>query len=95
MNYSTLTDSELIKYALIDAPAGSLAELLAQRFATNAVCLEDIEEVYADAINSEEREHATAIRELEAQLEAKEKRIEALEEALETERDSRPDPLLS
>jgi hypothetical protein len=91
MNYATLNDNELIKYALIAAPAGSLAELLAQRFERNAVCLKDIEEEYADAINSEEQEHATAIRELEADLEAKEKRIEALE----TELDSRPDPLLS
>ena len=91
MNYATLNNNELIKYALIDAPAGSLAELLAQRFERNAVCLKDIEEEYADAINSEEQEHATAIRELEAQLEAKEERIEALEMEL----DSRPDPLLS
>jgi len=91
MNYATLRNEELIKYALIDAPMGSLAALLAARFEKNIVCVEDVEKEYAAAIETDAFDHAQIVRDLETSIEEKDNQIEALE----TELDDRPDPLLS
>jgi hypothetical protein len=52
MNYSMLTNRELIKYGLIDAPVGSLAALIATRFEDNMVSLDQIENDYAEALEA-------------------------------------------
>lgn len=81
MNYSQLHDLELIRYAFIDAPGGSLAALLAARFEDNVECIADLEKEYRDAEAASDDEHYIAIETLKSDLAAAKLRIRSLENA--------------
>jgi hypothetical protein len=78
-SYQHLTDSELIKYAMIDALPGSLPYLLAERYEANAVAVKEMEEEHAAEIEALEAEHTKFIEAQDTRCADRDKRIEALE----------------
>lgn len=68
LSYQHLTDDELIKYAMDDAPVDSLAHLLASRYEDNVVHVASLEKEQASMIEDLERTHAQEICVLQEQL---------------------------
>jgi NACalpha-BTF3-like transcription factor len=77
-SYQHLTDSELIKYAMIDALPGSLPYLLAERYEANAVAVKEMEEEHAAEIEALEAD-TKFIEAQDTRCADRDKRIEALE----------------
>lgn len=82
MQYQHLDDSELIKYALIDAPVGSLAYLLAERYAENIQDVVDLQQEHLEALDELERANAEEWNDLQDLCCEQGKRIKLLEIAL-------------
>jgi hypothetical protein len=61
MDYTHLTDAELIHYATIDAVPGTLAHLVATRFKANIEDVAAIENQANEDIAELERKHAAEI----------------------------------
>lgn len=57
-SYQHLTDVELIKYAMDDAPVDSLAHLVASRYEDNITDVADLEENQTEIVDDLERRHA-------------------------------------
>jgi cell division protein FtsB len=71
MDYQHLTDEELIHYALLDAQPGTLAGVLAQRYADNVVNVAELEESQREELEELEGDStklSMRIEDLEAQL---------------------------
>ena len=87
-SYQHLTDSELIKYVMIEALPGSLPYLLAERYEANAVDVEEKEEEHAAEIKALEAEHTKFIEAQDTRCADRDKRIEALENEISEKADA-------
>jgi hypothetical protein len=83
MSYQHLDDAELIHYALLDAPVGSLAHILATRYETNVTVVRELEESHALEFDDLELLHSDAAGEWEADAKKKDAQIAALEKEIE------------
>lgn len=82
-SYQHLTDVELIKYAMDDAPVDSLAHLVASRYEDNITDIVALEESQAEIVNDLERSRTEAISALQDEVDTSVKRIMWLEAALD------------
>jgi hypothetical protein len=90
LNYhQNLTDAELLRYASINAKRGSLAALLAERFAANVRDVAELEAAQDDDIKQLEAEHAKFIEALDKRCADRDARIDALEKQLDAIEDDR------
>jgi low affinity Fe/Cu permease len=80
MDYTHLTDAELIHYATIDATPGSLALLVATRFKANIEDAAAIENQAAEEIADLERKHAAEIDIKDAEISDLQDEIDSLED---------------
>jgi hypothetical protein len=78
MDYRHLTDEELIHYVLLDAQPGTLAGVLAQRYADNVCNVAELEKSHQEEIENLTDAHAHELSEIK---DAHEVEITELEDA--------------
>ena len=82
MDYTHLTDAELIHYATIDAAPGSLAHLVAMRFKANIEYVAAIENAASEEIAELERKYKAEIYTKDAEISYLQKQIADVDSAL-------------
>jgi hypothetical protein len=82
MDYTHLTDAELIHYATIDAAPGSLAHLVATRFRANIEDVAAIENQASEEIAELADEHADKIDAKDREILDLQRQIAAIDSAL-------------